>query len=242
MAKKLWIKMPTNWIHKDGLRAFGWSVRSVKVSNAHKIAALQLYVAIAMTCEDMEITNQEGPSLTCFASSLTYNRLQVMTGLSRASVAGGLSLLEEKEIIKVFREGRKNYYSPADYNGVSGWCKVPYRRLLNDQGNVTAFHAFKLRRKAELHALKLYLYLCYARPNTSHFTMASYEAINKATGIPEKFIPAAYTVLVGTGLLSHIDKSAEEGATNKRMANSYYITGYRDLLQNFERVQQKGPA
>lgn len=225
MAKKLWVVMPSNWIHGGGLREFRWT-RVGEIRNAHKIAALQLYIAISMTCENMAVEWED-----CYASSVTYNKLQVMTGLSRASVAGGLSLLEDMDVIKVVREGRKNYYIPKNYNGVNGWCKVPYRRLVNDEGQIIPFQAFKLRRVAELHALKLYLYLCYARPNKQHYTAASYEAINNATGIPEKMIPRAYTVLAGTGLLSHIDKSSDESVENKKMANAYYIKGYNDLIQ-----------
>lgn len=226
MAKKLWVIMPSNWIHNGGLRELRWT-RTGEVSNAHKIAALQLYIAISMTCEDMEVDGE-----VCYASSATYNKLQLMTGLSRASVAGGLSLLEAQEIIVVTKEGRKNYYRPADYNGRNGWCKVPYRRLVNDEGQIIAFQAFKLRRVAELHALKLYLYLCYARQNNLNYTSASYEKINKKTRIPEKDIPRAYALLAGTKLLSHIDKNDDDAVENKRMANAYYITGYKDLIQN----------
>lgn len=226
MAKKFWVRMPSNWIHKGGLRELRWT-RSGEVSNAHKIAALQLYIAISMTCEGMEIDGEDS-----YASSATYNKLQMMTGLSRASVAGGLSLLEKMNVIVVVREGRKNYYIPANFNGISGWCKVPYRRLVNDEGQITAFHAFKLRRIAELYAMKLYMYLCYARQNTMSYTAVSFEKITVATGIPEKAIPKAYTMLVGTGLLSHIDKNADDAVENKKMANAYYITGYKDLIQN----------
>lgn len=226
MAKKFWVVMPSNWIHNGGLCEIRWT-RTGEVSNAHKIAALQLYIAISMTCENIEIKGRD-----CYASSATYNKLQLMTGLSRASVAGGLSVLETQNIVEIIKEGRKNYYRPADYNGRNGWCKVPYRRLVNDEGQITAFQGFKLRRVAELHALKLYLYLCYARQNNLNYTSASYEKINKATRIPEKDIPRAYTVLAGTKLLSHIDKSDDDAVENKRMANAYYITGYRDLIQN----------
>lgn len=231
-TKKLWARMPTNWIHKDGLREFRWTAKAKSVSNAHKVAALQLYVAICMSGDELQMTDDDGITQIRYASDATYNKLQLMTGLSRASVAGGLSLLNDFEIVEIIKAGRKNYYAPADYNGVSGWCKVPYRRVVNDLGQIVPFQAFKLRRKAELHALKLYLYLCYARPNQIGFTQVSYEKINKATGIPEKAIPAAYTVLAGSGLLSHIDKAVEDEETNKRAANSYYLAGHRDLHQH----------
>ncbi|AWO77446.1 hypothetical protein [Serratia marcescens] len=155
-----------------------------------------------------------------------------MTGLSRASIAGGLTLLDDLEIVEIIKTGRKNYYAPTDYNGVNGWCKVPYRRVVNDLDQIVPFQVFRLRRKAELQALKLYLYLCYARPNQKGFTQASYEKINKSTGMPEKAIPAAYTVLAGSGILSHIDKAVEDEEINKRAANSYYLTGHRDLHQH----------
>lgn len=231
-TKKLWARMPTDWIHKDGLREFKWSSKAKSGSNAHKIAALQLYVAIAMTGDHLALPDKEDSVTIRYASDATYNKLQLMTGLSRASVAGGLALLNEQGIIETVKEGRKNYYIPAEYNGKSGWCKVPFRRVVNELGQIVPFQAFKLRRKAELHALKLYLYLCYARPNQSGSTQASYEKINKATAIPEKAIPAAYTVLAGCGLLSHIDKAVEDEESNKNAANAYYLIGYRDLHQH----------
>lgn len=227
--KKLWGRMPTNWIHEGGLKDFQWSPTSKNVTNAHKIAALQLYTAISMTADSLAITSDEGYSGVRYASDATYNKLQLMTGLSRSSISGGLTLLQNSSIVEIIKAGRKNYYAPADYNGVSGWCKVPYSSVVNDSGQIVPFQAFKLRRKAELHALKLYLYLCYARPNTSVFTQVSYEKINKATGIPEKSIPRAYALLAGTELLARIDKAAGEEDTTKRAANSYYLTGYRDL-------------
>lgn len=88
-------------------------------------------------------------------------------------------------IISRHRDGKRCFYEIKEYiPGGGGWCKVPLRKFIGKNDEVKAFHQFSLRKKIELYAMKVYIYLCFARDNHTDGTYAFFEAINNAPGIP----------------------------------------------------------
>ncbi|MEJ1268646.1 hypothetical protein WDV93_21620 [Pantoea ananatis] len=86
---KLWVKMPSEWIRNKKLVGLKWT--DAGSPRSHKIAALQIFIAIALTSEDRFRTSDgteellEEKELKVYASSVTYDLLMRMTGLSRGS-------------------------------------------------------------------------------------------------------------------------------------------------------------
>lgn len=230
MIKSLWFKMPSAWMRNEGLRIFKWNTDELGTP-ASKVAALQLYFSIAMTLEHVEMTGAFDMRINRFVSTVTFNRFRILTGLSRASIAAGMDTLEKARIIKRHRDGKRCYYEIVGYvDGMGGWCKVPLRKIIGAGGEIKPFHQFSLRKKIELYAMKFYLYVCFARDNQAQGTYASFEAINRATGIPEKEIPSTYSWLIGQGLIHRVDKGDENNIEPTKRANTYYVMGSRDLF------------
>lgn len=233
MIKSAWFKMPSNWMRSGGLRSLMWSSDEIGAPAA-KIAALQIYYSIAMTQEYVEMKGAYDEKITRYVSTATFNRFRTLTGLSRASITAGVDVLEQIGIIKRYREGKRCFYEIVGYvPGGGGWCKVPLRKILGTSGDIAPFHRFKLRRKIELYAMKFYLYICFARDNKTEGTYASFETINKATGIPEKEIPSTYSFLIGVGLVNRVDKGNEDNLDPTKRANTYYVTGSWDLFSKY---------
>ncbi|MCP6612311.1 helix-turn-helix domain-containing protein, partial [Klebsiella pneumoniae] len=83
----------------------------------------------------------------------------------------------------------------------SGWCKIPVRAITSEGGHaITPFEDLKLRRKVELHALKIFIYLASVRDNYTEYSLASYQTISSAVGITEKDIQRALALLSLVGL------------------------------------------
>ncbi|MCU0120534.1 DNA-binding protein [Pseudomonas sp. B2M1-30] len=216
--------MPAIWLHEDGLKVFGWGPRST-VRGSTAIAALQLYVT--MLTRSQELWRGERCLLTC---EDTYNRLSVVTGLSRALVAAGVEGLVEAERIVVEKEGRNNLYIFPDYDQSGRWCKLPARALYNKRFEyIEPFKHFHKRAKCELDALKLFLFYAANRDNYSYYSMCSFETINTKTGVAEKQIPPANSFLVSTGLVTKIDREQSEKGSHRKEANKYFLRGNGEL-------------
>lgn len=228
---KPWVKMPSEWIREKRLVRIRWTDEGAPRS--HKVAALQLYIAIAQTSEEQFLLGHKSNLLMnpkIYASAETYTALMRMTGLSRALIAGGLSVLEHEEVIKVTRDGRRNLYQIQGFNGINGWCKLPQRSLFGPDGCILGFRSLTKRNKYELYALKLWLYMLQVRDNASPSINASYEKINEGTGVPEKEIPRSYGLLLSMGLLTRVSKESDDDAEHKKTSNAYYPVGYKDFF------------
>ncbi|MBY7431466.1 helix-turn-helix domain-containing protein, partial [Escherichia ruysiae] len=91
----------------------------------------------------------------------------------------------------------------------------------------------RLRRKIELHAIKIFLYLASVRDNHTEFSLASYERIRKAIGISDKDISRALALLSIIGLLARV--SSEKAEDNKvNQPNRYYLVGYKSFARSSE--------
>ncbi|RXS80278.1 ArsR family transcriptional regulator, partial [Geobacillus sp. PK12] len=192
---------------------------------AAKTAALMLYIAIT-------IKSSEEPGMS--PVKITYNRLSEMTGISRELIREGITILESLDMISVEKVGRNNIYKLINKRMKGGWCKIPVKPLMTEDGKVISpFKELRLRRKIELHAIKIFLYLASVRDNHTEFSVASYETIRKAIGASDKDISRALTLLSIIGLLARV--SSEKAEDNKvNQPNRYYLIGYKSFARSSE--------
>lgn len=205
-------RIPTSWIRDQKtipLRAFAWQGK--EESKSGYIAALMLYIAM-----NLMVPDKKGAYV-----KLTYTELSDITSLSRAKVAEGLRLLEQTGLVKIEKKGRSNIYHIFNRDNQSGWGQLPLS--LYDDDQVKPFSQFKLRARAELDGLKLYLLIIAFRSNQINCTRISYEKINEYTGISERHIPAALSLLITLDMI-RVDKKLIDGNTEKRM-NVYWLVG-----------------
>ena len=140
MAIRKWVSLPSAWIDGQGLKNFQW-----KDGGSDNIAALMALIVIAHRADQ-----ETG------MTKATYDQLCAATGVSRAKLSRGLSLLEKRSIVRRWQDGRSSFQLTG-YNLNGGWCKLPAKPRSNTGSVVEAFRHFRLRSKAELNALKLYL-------------------------------------------------------------------------------------
>lgn len=206
-----YVRVPTDWIRdqsKPLLHAFSWKGQD----KAGCIAALMLYIAM-----NLNVPEKKGAHV-----KLTYTKLSDITSLSRAKVAEGLKLLEETGLVKTEKQGRSNSYHIVNRDNWNGWGQLPVNSLYDD-GQIKPFLKFKLRTRAELDALKLYLLIIAFRSNRRNCTIISYEKIHQYTGISERYISAALSLLITLDMI-RVDKKLRDEATEKRM-NVYWLVG-----------------
>jgi hypothetical protein len=148
MTMKSWVKLPTGWIEAGGLTSFRWR----QGEGSANVAGLMLLAVIAHHADD-----ERG------IAQVTYDRLQAATDLSRAKISNGLSALVDRGLIE--RLGVQSTYRIADFDPARGWGKLPARGLYRKDA-IPAFHEFRLRRRTELDALKLYYGIVARRTTT----------------------------------------------------------------------------
>jgi hypothetical protein len=212
------------WIQDEVIQRLNW--RNNELGRpAAKTAALMLYIAITMK-------SSEEPGMS--PVKITYNRLSEMTGISRELIREGITILESLEMISVEKVGRNNIYKLINKRMKGGWCKIPVKPLMTEDGKVISpFKELRLRRKIELHAIKIFLYLASVRDNHTEFSVASYETIRKAIGASDKDISRALTLLSIIGLLARV--SSEKAEDNKvNQPNRYYLIGYKSFARSSE--------
>ncbi|RQS86456.1 hypothetical protein DF048_31945 [Burkholderia seminalis] len=169
----------------------------------------------------------------------TYVDLGEATGLSRALISAGLQRLVALGLIAPEGSHQKRRYKinwPEEHR----FFKLPCHAIV--AGNVIKpFAHFTMRSKHELHAMKLYLYFAAVRSNHAYFSMASYETISERTGISERDIRKAISLLIGTGLLVGINRDHSHVSTVNE-PNKYYLTGYQALVQQKSGTPDGGTA
>jgi hypothetical protein len=189
-------------------------------------AALMLYVALNFMAEDAP---EEENSVFSIAR-VTYDGLEEATGLSRASIAKGLSLLEKSDVIRRSGSNRSRVY--FIFGDKKQWFKLPCKAIISGE-RITPFNYFNLRTRVELDALKLYFCLGINRSNFSAYSMTSYEKFHEMTRIDRNQIHIAISFLLNSKLLSGIDREQEHSLNQKtNKPNRYYLSGYRYLLNN----------
>ncbi|MBY7431463.1 ArsR family transcriptional regulator, partial [Escherichia ruysiae] len=166
-----WAPMYSWWIQDEVIQSLNWR-RNELGRPAGKTAALMIYIAITMK------SSEEAGMRPV---KITYSRLSEMTGVSRELVREGITILEKLEMVSVEKVGRNNIYTLINKRSKGGWCKIPVKPIMTEDGKVISpFKELRLRRKIELHAIKIFLYLASVRDNHTEFSLASYERIRKA--------------------------------------------------------------
>lgn len=202
MKRPPWVKLPTGWIEAGGLKAFHWK----KDEGSAGIAALMDLLVIA---------HHADPSTG--RAVLTYEALRLATGLSGTKVANGLDVLEARELIGRAAGGRSGYQL-FGYDPERGWAKLPARGLYAGDV-VAAFSDFRLRRKAELDALKAYLAIVARRDRNRNRAYLTYDQFEDYAGIPKPRVKSALSVLTHSGLI-YTDQVASNVNVD-RVAHAY---------------------
>jgi len=205
MALREWVKLPSEWIEDGGLRQLRWR----DGEGADNTAALMTLAALAHHADD-----ESG------AVRLTYDQLSECIGLSRSKLAGGLRTLQALNVIS--RNGGRSLYRLNGYDPRGGWAKLPAKALYT-KGRIVAFDEFKLRRPAELHALKLYFLFAARRGRNNNMANISYEKIEEYAGIERHRIKPALSILVLNSLV-HVEQ-LRSSINEYGISNGYRLVG-----------------
>lgn len=214
MRMRDWVQLPSGWIEEGGLRAFQW-MRS-GASGSDNAAALMVLLPIA------HFSDEEG------LARCTYDLLSTTTGLSRAKVSNGLSVLREHGLIVREPAGRSTFQL-TNYGIPGEWSKLPARRLYAS-GRIIAFDHFNLRTMTELHALKLYYLFARRRSNDTNMAHLSYDKIEDYAAIERDRIRRAISFLAAVGLV-HVERT--ESWNNERATANAYRLAYLDPYVHF---------
>lgn len=208
----IFVKLPSTWINGGGLRAFVWNPEG-----ANNLAALMVLIIIAQ-----HMDSDDG------VSRLTFTELSDMASIGREKVARALDLLAERRLVERWADGRSTY-QVLNYDPAEGWAKLPAKGLYHN-GVVSAFQDFRLRRRTELDALKLYLLFAARRSNDTNLAKIGYDKIDEYTGVSRARIRSALSVLGVQGLI-HIERF-DSTMSDSGVANAYrlsHLDSYRHM-------------
>lgn len=219
MPQLRWSRLPISWILDKKLRLFGAASMT-----GESIAALKIYVAIVLRAENNGLANV-GPNQG--SSSVSYDELMSLTGISRPMIARGVRLLVVNQLIEIKPQGRggKSRYFLAAYASSYRWGKIPNRVWYGqpDETRIEVLHQLSNRRVSDLNALKLYLAFGAFINANSRYAMIGYEKIAEYTGVSRNMIRKAISVLIEYNLVN-VDR--EKSSFNKRNhPNKYEIIG-----------------
>lgn len=215
-----WAKIPTSWIVSDKkLPLLSW-----QKDKSDATAALILFISLAILLNRSNKEKQEAQDRDLLSFECSYNSLQAFTALSRAKIAAGLHLLEDKELINISRESKTNRYFLLGVTESGKWAKLPQTHVLTGVGRGPFFSTFHLRHQTELNALKLYLLLIAYRNTTTNFTVIGYEKISELSGIMKSHVRSALSLLIHYDLV-RVDQSEPLDGKIGHPHNRYRIRG-----------------
>lgn len=164
--------------------------------------------------------------------AVTFDELQRMTGFARAPVSSGIDLLEELGAITRSKIGRANSYKLHGLDEPGGWCQLPQSTLLRADGTLSIK---KLERKrATLHALRVYAALLSLRRQHTNTASVSYAGICRWTGVRRADVGAAIQVLVAWGLVSFSEELDDRHLEGEDRSKRYRIVGLGKVLHASE--------
>src|SRR3954454_20409578 len=114
MAMRAWGRLPSRWIEDGGLEFLDWTATTP--SGADKTAALMVLAPLAHHANEGGLAKR------------SYDQIALATGLSRAKVSAGLSVLAELDVIEREPNGRSTFLL-NNYSLAGGWSKFPAQRL-----------------------------------------------------------------------------------------------------------------
>lgn len=196
-------KMPIAWINDGRLKRFRWDDEG-----SDNLAALMTYLAILNHMDaDTGIAR------------VTYDQLTMATSISRQKVSAALDLLRRRKMIVREPEGRSSI-GVRDYNPTEHWAKVPALGLYRG-GEIVGLSEFRLRRRAELDAMKLYFLFAARRNRNTNMAQISYGKIEEVSGVKENYIKNALTVLGANGLV-HVER-LQSNQSELGISNAYRL-------------------
>lgn len=210
-----WIKVPGVPIIDGVLK----NLSGIKVGDS--IAALKTYIAMLSETDNKLDSGIYGTAQT------TIEKLEDITGLSRALVVRGIDTLVAIELLMAKRQrGRTNTYTLRSY-GDNPWGKIPWSNF----AQFHQLHNFKPRGKINLNALKIYLFLSVSVDRATGMACRTYVKIEEKTGVRRNDIQRALAVLIEYQLISmHIIPSDQKA----NLPHSYKIVGTGTKKANSE--------
>ena len=216
---KQWIKIPTKWIidtDKGILKKMKW----VGTNKANNTAALMVYIAIAHNINHIP----ERGRVNIGEAILSYTDIADITSLSRALVGGAINVLINEGLITKNTSDKVNRYSIVGYEEMTGWGKLPAKKLYDSElEKIIAFKNFHLRKKVELNAMKIYFLALTLRNNSTNYAQMTYKTITQYTGIQRNDISIATSFLVATELLRI--NQVESKKNENQFTNIYRLVG-----------------
>ncbi len=173
---------------------------------------------------ELQLNPNAAPDIDALVARLTYDELNVLTGLSRERISAGLKKLVDEQMI--WRLDGSGSYGLTGFGAGKRWAKLPGSALTSVGGtSFLPFSHFKLRSKHELNALKMHLYFAHVRDKAQAYSEVSFETIFKRLGVQERDIPIANSLLLSCGILVRT-KAMETTDAKQHGANNYYLNGY----------------
>jgi DNA-binding Lrp family transcriptional regulator len=200
-----WVRFPGGWIERGGLKALRWA----EGVGADNVAALIVLISLVQNAD------QDSGQVR-----ITYDRLAIITTLSRPKISQGLKRLIALGVIE--RLAGQSDFALVDFSPSVGWSMLPAKRFY-DGPAATVWEMFKLRRRVELDALKLYLLFVVRRDRNDNYAHLSYDRIVDYSGVDHNRIRPALSLLAANGLI-HVEhfKSTE---SHWGVSNAYRIIG-----------------
>ncbi|ECI0877796.1 hypothetical protein ASH38_24055 [Salmonella enterica subsp. enterica serovar Senftenberg] len=205
-----WKRMPSLWI---GIKISEFN----DLDTAKAIAALKIYLTFCLFCKESDSGQR--------TVELTFSNLCEIASLSRSLVNEGLKILYAKELIKnLSTTVRKKIYTvDVLEKHDDGWCKLPFKGIVGEDGKISAFQSMHNRYPFELLALQTYMYLLYARDNRNEYTLARKKTICKKLKCKLPELNKAITYLIHIGLLDRIVKKSIENKPLEMFYDSCYF-------------------
>lgn len=202
------VRIPSGWINDYGLTALTWQHGG---GGADSIAALMALTVIAHAADE-----DSG------VARVTYDQICDLTGLSRAKLSNGLDVLNRIKVVEPGPQEARSTYKLTNYSRSGGWAKLPAKSMYSARG-IEAFADFRLRRVAELDALKLFFLFVARRDNKTNFANIGYGKIEEYTNIKRVRIKTAISFLASLSLV-HVEHVRSE--TNEYgISNAYRVVG-----------------
>ncbi|EOZ1730095.1 hypothetical protein ACQPRC_004971 [Escherichia coli] len=205
-----WKRMPSLWI---GIKISEFN----DLDTAKAIAALKIYLTFCLFCKESDSGQR--------TVELTFSNLCEIASLSRSLVNEGLKILYAKELIKnLSTTVRKKIYTiDVLEKHDDGWCKLPFKGIVGEDGKISAFQSMHNRYPFELLALQTYMYLLYARDNRNEYILARKKTICKKLKCKLPELNKAITYLIHIGLLDRIVKKSIENKPLEMFHDSCYF-------------------
>lgn len=214
-----WVRLPSAWIDDGGLAGLSWKSGG---DGADTTAALMVLTRLAHAADQ-----------ATGVAKLTYDEMGAATGLSRAKIANGLSVLQQSDLIERGPDAARSMYHLTNFPPGHHWAKLPAKSMYSTADTIAAFTRFQLRQAIELDALKLFFLFLARRDRTTNLAHIGYLKIEQHTGIKSARIKPAISFLASLPLVY-----VEHVSSTTGIANAYRIVG----LDSYNHLGTRGRA